>query len=176
MGHYIMNFTVYTLAMSGLICFALFVYKKVMSGGFNSKSSKMLEIEETMSVNPRKSLMIVRAGDERFLIASDIDRTSLISKLCSDTSNKIAKNFTNYTQNNFNQIENENLETIYPKSNKNEIHLELIKDNNPQSPRIKRKTNSKGMSTGKMVAIDFDTPQNNRMSTMKEMAKKINEL
>lgn len=176
MGHYIMNFTVYTLAMSGLICFALFVYKKVMNGGFSSKSSKMLEIEETMNVNPRKSLMIVRAGDERFLIASDIDRTSLISKLSDDMNYKKTDSYISNIKNNVTLLKNEDLETIYPTSNKDEIHLELIKDNNPQSPRIKRKINSKEMSTGKMVTIDFDTPKNYRMSTMKEMAKKINEL
>lgn len=176
MGHYIMNFTVYTLAMSGLICFALFVYKKVMSGGFNSKSSKTLEIEETMNVNPRKSLMIVRAGNERFLVASDIDRTSLISKLSEDYSFKKPNNFQLTSSQNISSFESEELNTIYPQPKKDEVHLELIKDMNPQSPRKQRGTISKGMSTGKMVTIDFDTPKDYRMSTMKEMAKKINEL
>lgn len=81
MGSYIVHFIVYTLAMSGLIFFALFVYKKFMNGGFSAKGAKTLSIEETMNINPRKSLMIVKAGDERFLIASDTDKTSLIAKL-----------------------------------------------------------------------------------------------
>lgn len=82
MGGYIVHFIVYTLAMSGLICLALFAYKKIMMGNFSTKSgSKVLEIEETMNINPRKSLMIVKAGNERFLIASDVDKTTLISKL-----------------------------------------------------------------------------------------------
>lgn len=81
MAHYILSFTVYTLAMSGLIFFALFVYKKVVQGNIGTKNSKMLSVEETMSISPRKTLMIVKAGDERFLIASDIDKTTLISKL-----------------------------------------------------------------------------------------------
>jgi hypothetical protein len=34
-----------------------------------------------MSLNPRKTLHVVRAGNEKFLIAGDVDRTSLISKL-----------------------------------------------------------------------------------------------
>jgi ssDNA-binding replication factor A large subunit len=52
-----------------------------MNGGFVAKGAKTLSIEETMNINPRKSLMIVKAGDERFLIASDTDKTSLIAKL-----------------------------------------------------------------------------------------------
>jgi flagellar biogenesis protein FliO len=81
MGSYIVHFIVYTLAMSGLIFFALFIYKKFMNGSFVAKGAKTLSIEETMNINPRKSLMIVKAGDERFLIASDTDKTSLIAKL-----------------------------------------------------------------------------------------------
>ena len=80
MGGYIANFTVYTMAMLGLICFALFVYKKFANGNTNNKS-KFLGIEECISLAPRKNLYIVRAGTERFLIASDVDKTNLISKL-----------------------------------------------------------------------------------------------
>ncbi len=76
-----MNFTVYTMAMLGMIFFAVFVYKKVMNGSIYKNGSKNLSIEERMSINPRKSLLIVKAGDERFLVASDMERTSLISKL-----------------------------------------------------------------------------------------------
>ncbi len=34
-----------------------------------------------MTLSPRKTLYIVSAGDEKFLIAGDVDRTTLISKL-----------------------------------------------------------------------------------------------
>ena len=80
-AHYIISFTVYTLSMSGLIALALFVYKKVTNISTANKKTKSLTIEETMSVGPRKTLMIVKAGSERFLIASDVDKTTLISKL-----------------------------------------------------------------------------------------------
>ncbi|MDY6310212.1 MAG: flagellar biosynthetic protein FliO [Cyanobacteriota bacterium] len=86
MGHYIISFTVYTMAMSGLIFFALFIYKKIMNGNMSSNKTKKLSIEETMNINPRKSLMIVKAGDERFLIASDVDKTTLLAKLENDNS------------------------------------------------------------------------------------------
>ncbi len=81
MGSYILNFTVYTMAMCGLICFALFVYKKFAAGNFLTKNSQYLNVEETLSLAPRKILYVVRAGEERFLIASDADKTTLISKL-----------------------------------------------------------------------------------------------
>ena len=80
MGGYIANFTVCTMAMLGLICFALVVYKKFLGGNSGSKS-QFLGVEECISLAPRKNLYVVRAGNERFLIASDVDKTSLISKL-----------------------------------------------------------------------------------------------
>jgi len=81
MSGYAVNFIVYIMAMTGLICFAVFVYKKIMTGGLGNKHTKFIEIEDTLGINPRKSLHVVRAGGERFLIASDFDRTSLISRL-----------------------------------------------------------------------------------------------
>jgi len=82
MGGYVMNFAVYTMAMIGLIFFALMVYKKCAIGGtIKNSHTKMLNIEETITIAPRKTLYIVRAGSERFLIAGDVDKTTLISKL-----------------------------------------------------------------------------------------------
>lgn len=81
MGSYILNFTVYTMAMCGLICFALFAYKKFAAGSFGGKKSEFLGVEDSLSLAPRKMLYVVRAGNERFLIASDADKTNLISKL-----------------------------------------------------------------------------------------------
>ena len=79
MSGYFLNFIVYTAAMIGVIFLAVFVYKKMsfVSGG----NSKFLNVEDTMALAPRKNLYVVRAGNERFLIASDAERTSLISKL-----------------------------------------------------------------------------------------------
>lgn len=89
MGGYIINFTVYTLAMSGLIFFAFYVYKRVMNGSILPPKNHDMYIEETVNINPRKSLMIVNTGGERFLIASDVDKTTLISKLSSQTLEKV---------------------------------------------------------------------------------------
>ena len=77
---YLANFIVYTLAMVGVIVVALLVFKN--STGITTKSSsKTLKIHDTLSLGPRKTLYIVSAGNEKFLIAGDVDKTSLISKL-----------------------------------------------------------------------------------------------
>ena len=81
MGHYIASFAIYTMAMIGLICFALFVYKKFSITSFNSKRKGLLNVEDALGLSPRKTLFIIKAGNERFLIASDTERTTLISKL-----------------------------------------------------------------------------------------------
>ena len=77
---YLANFIVYTFAMVGVIMFALFVFKQSTTNVGN-KSSKLLSVIDTMSLGPRKTLYIVSAGKEKFLIAGDVDKTSLISKL-----------------------------------------------------------------------------------------------
>lgn len=77
---YLANFMVYTLAMVGVIVVALLVFKNATAGGC-VKKSKYLKIVDTMSLAPRKTLYIVSAGSEKFLIAGDADKTTLISKL-----------------------------------------------------------------------------------------------
>ncbi len=81
MGGYLGHFVVYTIAMVGIIYAALLVYKKFSTGcGFGAKSD-FLKVEDSISLSPRKNLYVIKAGNEKFLIASDIDRTSLIAKL-----------------------------------------------------------------------------------------------
>lgn len=77
---YLANFIVYTLAMVGVIVVALLVFKG-STANVGKKSSKLLKVVDTMSLGPRKTLYIVSAGNEKFLIAGDVDKTSLISKL-----------------------------------------------------------------------------------------------
>ena len=79
MSGYLINFIVYTAAMIGVIFLAVFVYKRFSYNGVSK--SKFLNVEDCINLAPRKNLYVVRAGNERFLIASDTDRTSLISKL-----------------------------------------------------------------------------------------------
>ncbi|MFA7657837.1 MAG: flagellar biosynthetic protein FliO [Candidatus Gastranaerophilaceae bacterium] len=83
MTGYLVSFLVYTLAMIGVIFLALFVFKTFSNKCF-SKKSGMLNIEESMSLSPRKTLYVINAENERFLIAADIDRTALIARLGKD--------------------------------------------------------------------------------------------
>lgn len=78
---YLSNFLVYFLAMIGLIILALYVYKHFNVGGLTTKRSNLLSVEDSLSLSPRKTLFVVREGSERFLIAADMERTTLISKL-----------------------------------------------------------------------------------------------
>lgn len=185
MGGYVLNFTVYTLAMTGLICFALFIYKKVMSGGFHASGSKQLSIEETMSINPRKSLIIVRAGNERFLIASDVDKTTLISKL---EAGENIQNFEHVVNDVELPIEEEKavkksiINELFPRVKKTEkekqpIHLEVITDKSPIGSSLRKNSyTSRNYKKGKTVSLDVDRVKNHGLSTIKEMAAKINEI
>lgn len=99
MGGYLVNFAVYTMAMIGLIFFALMIYKKFSGEGILGRKSEFLSVEDTIGIAPRKNLYIVRAGNERFLIAGDIDKTTLIAKLDeNNTSNKVANFDTQFTK------------------------------------------------------------------------------
>lgn len=199
MGSYIANFTVYTMAMLGLIFFAIFVYKKFMEGGLSNKNSKHLSIEETMPINPRKSLLIVRAGSERFLVASDMDRTTLLSKLDSDTTQRSTqkdfRRFENIMTEELPQNINKEIENVIPQTqtrlidmdivqnNKQPIHLEPIQTPNPEGAKLRRgmdrreQNNKTQIQNNQQVVLNFSKRQNNKeLTTIREMAKKINEL
>lgn len=85
MTNYLASFSIYTMAMVGIIFFALFVFKTFSNRCFTKKSA-MLNVEDSMGLSPRKTLYIINADNQRFLIAADVDRTTLISQL--DTNSK----------------------------------------------------------------------------------------
>lgn len=101
---YISNFIVYALAMVGVIMLALVVFKYTTGVKVSSnKHSGGLKVTDTLSLSPRKTLYIVETDGERFLIAGDTDRTTLISRLDYKT-----KSLQNKSSNNEN-ISDENL-------------------------------------------------------------------
>lgn len=115
MGGYLVNFAVYTMAMIGLIFFALMVYKKCTEyGGLTLSKNKSIEVEEAVSLAPRKTLYIVRVGQERFLLAGDADKTTLIAKL-----------------NNSETVQNILTQEIFTKTNKPTKINDSNKANNP---------------------------------------------
>ena len=77
----ILHFMVYIMAMLGIICLAIFTYKISYGSARNGLNTSTLSVTDSMKLTPKKTLYVVKAGDERFLIASDFDSTTLISKL-----------------------------------------------------------------------------------------------
>lgn len=77
---YLVTFTVYTLAMVGVIFIAFIVWRNSLNFGPKNKKSSII-IEESLSLSPRKTLYVIRIKNERFLIASDIDKTTFLAKL-----------------------------------------------------------------------------------------------
>lgn len=78
---YLTHFLVYLLAMLSVIGLALFVYKKFSIGNFAPKNNNSLRVEDILNLSPRKTLYVINANGEKFLIAGDMERTTLISKL-----------------------------------------------------------------------------------------------
>lgn len=89
MGGYLASFSVYTFAMIGFLFVAVAIYKKTSVGGNSVSSNGGMEIEESLSLSPRKRLHVVRVNGEKFLIAADIERTEFLAKL---DSNEVYKN------------------------------------------------------------------------------------
>ncbi len=81
MNGYIMNFAVYTMAMIGFFALALLVYKKSMNFNQNNNNKDFLKVENSLRLSPSKTIYVLKAGKERFLIASDPGNTSMLSKL-----------------------------------------------------------------------------------------------
>ena len=81
MGIYLINFLVYTMAMVGLLFICLMVYKKTMSNAKCTKNNDELIVENALKLAPRKTVYVVKVGEEKFLIAGDAERTTFLAKL-----------------------------------------------------------------------------------------------
>ena len=81
MTSYVINFSVYTLAMIGFIGLAFFIIKKLSFETTMKGKNRLIKVEETLNLNPKKSLSVINVDGEMFLIACDIDTTVCLSKL-----------------------------------------------------------------------------------------------
>ena len=84
MHHFIINITVFTFAMIGLIFFALLIYKKVSDFGVGSRPNSKLKVLDMLRVAPSKVFYVISTGSEKFLVASDTNSMNLISKIEGD--------------------------------------------------------------------------------------------
>ncbi len=84
MNSYIINFATYTFAMIGFIALILYVYKKSVYNTLNVKNKNYLNVENILRLSPAKTIYIIKAGTERFLIAGDNSTTTMLAKLDKD--------------------------------------------------------------------------------------------
>lgn len=81
MGTYLLNFIIYSMAMVGLLFVCLLIYKKTMINGKCTNSNKELAVENALTLSPRKTIYVVKVGNEKFLVAGDAERTTFLAKL-----------------------------------------------------------------------------------------------
>lgn len=81
MSGYIASFSIYTLAMIGVIFIGLVVVKKTLSMSPQKNKNNFLKVESSLSIEPRKTLHVIKAGREKFLIASAGDGCQFMTKL-----------------------------------------------------------------------------------------------
>jgi flagellar biogenesis protein FliO len=78
---YIVNFTVYTLAMMGIIFVGFVIAKRSLSTVHHKVENRFLSIESSLNLEPRKNLYVIKAGTERILVSTDAEKTQFLTKL-----------------------------------------------------------------------------------------------
>ncbi len=81
MNSYLLHFVAYTFAMIGFIVMVLFIYKKAMYAGESAKNKNFLSVESSLKISPTKTVYVIKAGKEKFLIAGDAANTTMLAKL-----------------------------------------------------------------------------------------------
>ncbi len=81
MSGYFVQFLAYTFAMVGFLAVCMITYKKFCQPAMMNNSADCLCIENALRLNPKKQIYVVRAGNERFLVASDAETTTMLAKL-----------------------------------------------------------------------------------------------
>ncbi len=81
MVSYLINFSVYTLAMIGTILLGFVVVQKSLSGRFAQNKSNFMLLEQTLCLEPRKNIHLIKVGCERFLISTDAQGTNFLTKI-----------------------------------------------------------------------------------------------
>ena len=81
MNGYLINFATYTLAMIGFLALAIFVYKKTAYSTSNTQNKNFLQVENSLRLSATKTVYVIKAGKEKFLIAGDAANTTMLAKL-----------------------------------------------------------------------------------------------
>ncbi len=123
---YITAFIFYTMAMIGILIVGYIVYKKTILT--SKKDAKgMIKIIDSLPIGPKKTLLLVKIKNERFLIASGAEHTTFLAKLDEDE-NKINSKLSKQAMQNINKNSD-----FIPKKQEYEIY------SNPELTQIKEK-------------------------------------
>ena len=87
MINYIAAFIFYTLAMIGVMLVGLIIYKKTFVIN-KSENKGIIKIIDSYPIGPKKTLLVVKIKNEKFLIASGPEHTTFLSKLENDNLSK----------------------------------------------------------------------------------------
>lgn len=85
--HYLGSFILYTLGAVALIYGAYWYARRSTRGALpdtvqhSQLQLPALEIESVLALEPQKTLYVIRSGQERFLVSSSGDNTTLLSRL-----------------------------------------------------------------------------------------------
>lgn len=97
MTHYIIGFVIYTLGTIGVLFIGYIMVKHFLNVNpikVNKTQKKFLKLEQGISLEPRKSVYILKAGKQRFLIATTPDKVCFLSELDKDNIQTVDPNET----------------------------------------------------------------------------------
>ena len=77
---YLTAFIFYTLAMVGILLIAFVVYKK-FNLPLKQDNKGLITIVDSCPIGAKKTLLVVKIGNEKFLIASGLEHTTFLAKL-----------------------------------------------------------------------------------------------
>lgn len=88
MTEFILGFTVYTLGAIGVLVLGYVAVKYFVNHGIISnnprKMKSFLNVEQGLNLEPRKAVYVVKAGSQRFLVATTPDNVSFLAELDKD--------------------------------------------------------------------------------------------
>jgi len=128
--------------MVGILLIGFIVYKKSFTNT-NSQSKGIIKILDHQMISPKKSLMVVKVNNEKFLIASGLEHTTFLAKL-ENTENQDINNLQNNKANEkeyfsqetrlnslqkqFNELYNQEENNVLPQINEMQNKKEIIKN------------------------------------------------
>ena len=90
---YVTAFIFYTLAMIGILLIGFVVYKK--SFVVNRRYGKgMIKVIDSLPIGNKKTLLVIKIKDEKFLVASGAEHTTFLAKLDDEDKVELEENTT----------------------------------------------------------------------------------